>query len=295
MSFPALKLTSAGKQLINKALSGAPLNFTKIAVGDGPDTDDVDNLTDLNNKVMDVDINSLAMDSGYVTITGVMDNSKNTSEWWWSEIGIYADDPDNGEVLYAYSNAGDKAEHIPAYSSASFIQTTISVAVIVGEAQNISATLGEYVGYITSAQFKKHTEWLEKHDREIKSHVKALVTSESGVNGLRVTVNGILQYWNGKIWVSIAQSPTIVFHSTVAKKATVSLYNCSTDETMDESTFIASKTVVGDDKELYLRIPAPEYGTYRASIWLTYEDNEEKAYSQNILVDDCAVFQIELT
>jgi len=295
MSFPALKLTSAGKHLINKALLGTQLNFTKIAVGDGHNEDNVDNLTDLNNKVMDVDINAITMDSGYVTITGVMNNSKNTAEWWWSEIGIYADDPDNGEVLYAYSNAGDKAEHIPAYSSASFIQTTISVAVIVGAASNISATLGEYSGYITAAQFKEHTEWLKKHDWEINKQATALANNSDGVNGIRVTENGILQYWDGEKWRSVSQSPIIVFHAIAFKEIAVSLYKCDADGSMDDSTFISAKTkTVNSDDELYLRFPVPELGTYRASISITLKTGVNDMRVQNIEVDDCTTFQIEL-
>ena len=43
-------------------------------------------------------------------------NQKLTSPMQFCEVGVFAEDPDEGEILYAYVNAGNKGDYIPAFS-----------------------------------------------------------------------------------------------------------------------------------------------------------------------------------
>lgn len=158
MSFPSLQLTDAGRQIIVKALSGdCAIVFTKFGVGNGDAPADVNALTDLENIVKSISINEITSGDGCANLTGTLDNANLEAGFWWKEVGIYATDPDDGEVLYAYAHAGEFAEYIPAYSNQSYLRTTLNVTVIVGDAENVDAVIGEYAGYVTTEAFAEHT------------------------------------------------------------------------------------------------------------------------------------------
>ena len=48
---------------------------------------------------------------GTVTVGGVFTNDQTNDGFYYRELGLYADDPDEdvGEVLYCYGNCGDLA------------------------------------------------------------------------------------------------------------------------------------------------------------------------------------------
>jgi hypothetical protein len=160
MSFPSLQLTDAGRQIIVKAISGqCAIVFTKFGVGNGDAPADVNALTDLVNLVKNISINDdPVVGDGCANLTGTLDNADLSAGIWWTEVGIYATDPDDGEVLYAYAHAGEYAEYIPAYSNQSYLRTTLNVTVIVGDAENVEAVIGEYAGYVTREDFEAHAE-----------------------------------------------------------------------------------------------------------------------------------------
>lgn len=157
MSFPSLQLTDAGRQIIVKALSGdCAIVFTKFGVGNGDAPADVNALTDLENIVKSISINEITSGDGCANLTGTLDNANLEAGFWWKEVGIYATDPDDGEVLYAYAHAGEYAEYIPAYSSEAYLRTTLNVTVVVGDAEQVTAIISEYVGYATAEEFEEH-------------------------------------------------------------------------------------------------------------------------------------------
>lgn len=160
MSFPNMQLTDAGRAIIVKALTGSEygINFTKIQVGNGDEPSDIGALTVLQNPLVDVSITEITTDEGIALLTGQFDNSELDTGFSWTELGVYADDADAGEVLYAYAYAGDSAEYIPAYSGTCYLKTDLNIAVVVGDAENITATIGEYSGFANKEDFEAHIE-----------------------------------------------------------------------------------------------------------------------------------------
>ena len=59
-------------------------------------------------------------------------------------------------MLYAYAHSGDLADFIPAFTTQNYLRTTINLTVVVGDAENVSAVIGEYVGYVTTEEFDEH-------------------------------------------------------------------------------------------------------------------------------------------
>ena len=143
MSFGGLLFTNLGKNLQAKAVAGIQLNFTKIAIGDGelgPGS-----ILDLKNVVHEIKalyITKLkSTPDGKAIIGTTFDNNNITTGFYWREIGVYANDPVAGEILYCYSNAGTNAEYIPASGGAQIIEKALDLTVIIGNATNVTATL----------------------------------------------------------------------------------------------------------------------------------------------------------
>ena len=157
MFFPKLSLTDAGRALIIKALSGETLTFTKLAIGTGEDPGEVADLTDLVSGVVDMQITSIEKGDGVVKLEGSFDNSALNAGIYARELGVFAEDPDIGEILYAYANAGEFPAYIPTDSSNSFERITLRVLVAVGDAENIEAVIGEFAGYATKEELSGHT------------------------------------------------------------------------------------------------------------------------------------------
>lgn len=156
MSFPTLQITEAGKAALIKALAGGSLEFSSVKVGNGEVPENAEKLSELQNPLLRLAINSIERGDSCVSIVTTFDNATISAGFHWREIGVFVNDPDDGEVLYAYAHAGDNAEYIPMYSDTSFLKTTINVVVAVGDAENITAILGEYSGYAGKEEFNEH-------------------------------------------------------------------------------------------------------------------------------------------
>lgn len=156
MFFPSLILTDAGRALIVKALNGATLNFTKFELGDGEAPQNPRALRTLVHTVATMEINSIEVSDNCAVLESTYTNSGLKSKFTAREIGVYAMDPDEGEILYAYSNAGAEAAVVPPESGDTSIQETFHVVVTVGDAENVTATLGEYSGYASKLDLQAH-------------------------------------------------------------------------------------------------------------------------------------------
>lgn len=163
-NFGGLILTNRGRVAQALAQTGAALEFTRIALGDGPLGNSlIADLNALKHPVMSLAINKLkTMPNGKVAIGGVLSNQGLTTGFYWREIGVFAKDPANpeAEVLYCYANAGNNGENIPPGGGADIIEKNIDVIVIVGNAPNVSATIDESLVYVTHTQFNDLMEYL---------------------------------------------------------------------------------------------------------------------------------------
>ncbi len=156
MFFPKLTLTDSGRALIVKALAGDTLTFSKLAIGTGDDPGDASGLTAMVNQVVGMDITSIEKGDGIVKLEGSFDNSVLNDNIFAKELGVYAIDPDDGEILYAYANAGAFPSYISASSSTSYERITLRVLVAVGDAEHIEAVIGQFAGYVTEQAFQDH-------------------------------------------------------------------------------------------------------------------------------------------
>lgn len=134
-------LTNTAYELISKVLSGKTLNFTKMAVGDGfsYDTTAAKSYTALVNEVLSLDITKKeTLSASSVKVTSAFKNTDAQKEFYYREVGLYAQDPDTGEeVLYAYGNRNDAAELITP-SGSGVVTKQLVFIVAVGDSANVT-------------------------------------------------------------------------------------------------------------------------------------------------------------
>ena len=151
MSFNSIVLTDKGRTLLNKNLAGATLNFTKIKMGAGNlGGQSQIMLNDLIEPKISVSISSIKKNANFVSIQGNFRNADISTGFYWRELGIFALDPDIGEILYCYGNAASLAEYIPPQTSG-IVDKVIGLSITVGNASNVNTIIDESLVFASKA------------------------------------------------------------------------------------------------------------------------------------------------
>ena len=137
-------ITAAGLLVLAKGVAGQQINYTKIVLGDGylEEGQTPRSLTGVVSPKATIDITKCVVNGdGTVTVGGVFTNNQTNDGFYYRELGLYADDPDEdvGEVLYCYGNCGDLAEWIPPTGGATIVEKTIDIVTAIGTATNVTA------------------------------------------------------------------------------------------------------------------------------------------------------------
>jgi len=161
MSNPGMRLTTAGKNILAKGLSGKEIYFSKVAYGDGDfdyNTENVSDLTQLKNWKMDLPIvGKTVSGDGIALIKAQLINVNLSQGFRAKEIGVFAIDPDSGdEVLYAYRNAGDEYSFVPGGTGPVKINVTKSYWVEIGDAENVTFNIDWSFAYVSQEEFNNH-------------------------------------------------------------------------------------------------------------------------------------------
>jgi hypothetical protein len=137
-----MTLTNKGLVLQSKAQSGVQLNYTKVAVGDGSlSGQSIPALNGLISQKKVLPITKIkTQPPNKAAVSTVLSNADVTVGFFFREVGLFAQDPDVGEILYAYANAGATADYIAPISSGT-IEKLFNIIVAVGAASNITATI----------------------------------------------------------------------------------------------------------------------------------------------------------
>lgn len=134
-------LTQAGRELQAKVETGIPLNLTKIKLGDGTESmEAVDSLTDLMSPKYVLGISTAEYDGQIATITGVVSSSQLSSGFYCREWGLFAMDPDVGEILYMIT-IDTMPEWLPPSSQTAQITATYAMNIAIANAENITVQI----------------------------------------------------------------------------------------------------------------------------------------------------------
>lgn len=155
-------LTKQGLKLQAKVDAGNAMQLTKCRLGSGTigSGQQLEDLTELVAPVQTLPIASVTYsdDSHACIISAVTDNSTVTTGYYLREFGIYAKDPDDGEILYAVASDSE-SDFIPAKGTSTVISQEIGVALTFANAANVTAAVNtsatatiNYVNtYVTNA------------------------------------------------------------------------------------------------------------------------------------------------
>lgn len=147
--FDVNAITDAGSLLIAKVMaSTGSITFTRIVMGDGymPSSQVPEHMTAVVSPKATMEITKCEVTgSGAAVVGGRYDNSEQSQDFEWRELGLYAKDPDLGEILYSYGNTGESAETIPAGGGATAIEKLIDVVTYVGNDVSVTAEFMPYV------------------------------------------------------------------------------------------------------------------------------------------------------
>jgi hypothetical protein len=141
--FNNMSITNKGQLLYAKAQAGTELHFTKMQIGSGViGVQNPATLTALITPKYDVTLQSITAntETKTATISGLINNSNITQATYICEIGLFAQDPDDGEILYAYGSAGTYGDYMAPASSGPY-SWSYQINAAVGNAANVTIEL----------------------------------------------------------------------------------------------------------------------------------------------------------
>lgn len=137
-------ITKKGTALIAKLLaSGKELAFTRAAVGTGtiPSGYDPAGMTDLSAYRMNGKISGCSTDGDEATVVFQISSAEVEEGLTITEAGLYARDPDDGEVLYAYLDLSGDPQYVYARDSAIQKFAEIEFTTVVGRLERVTVVM----------------------------------------------------------------------------------------------------------------------------------------------------------
>lgn len=138
-------LTEKGNALIGKLLaSEGTLKFTKVTAGDGsiPSGKSPEGMTELGNYVTDGLIASVSSSAtGEASVVVQISSIDLAQGFSCTELGLWAEDPDEGDILYAYLYLQQHPEWIRADADAVNKLATFTIVTIVKNVALVTAVI----------------------------------------------------------------------------------------------------------------------------------------------------------
>lgn len=135
-SFDNNTITLAGREMLARSIAGgSQIQFTRVSLGDGDLPDAPETLEGLVHQRGEIGVASVSnAGNGVVNITAAFTSSGTLGDFYLREIGLYARIGEEEEILFAYTNAGEKSDFIPAVSASSVVQQGICLQLVTGNA-----------------------------------------------------------------------------------------------------------------------------------------------------------------
>ncbi|WP_094607722.1 hypothetical protein SPSIL_009160 [Sporomusa silvacetica DSM 10669] len=151
-------LTTKGQALQAKVDAGqTTLTLTKMKIGSGvlADGQSLEALTDLISPQQNISISGISASDNVTTITGVVTNSGLTAGFYVRELGVFATDPDDGEILYS-ATTDSAPDYLPEAGSSVTVSQEFNYYIAVSNTSTVSATLSTS-GLVTVGMLQSHT------------------------------------------------------------------------------------------------------------------------------------------
>lgn len=198
-------VTNAGKKLDAKVKAGqCKFNFTKFKIGSGtvPAGTSLSSLTDLIHTEKEIGISEIEYndDEGTCIVHGTLLYSDVENEFLARELGLYAEDPDDGEILYQVTT-DDVPDTIKPQSQTTATVVSQEFAMIVTESSSSTTSVTiDPNGLVTTKQLARHNTAEDAHENLVMVTETADKPTSMSTRGIWAEVvsgaKAILHRWN---------------------------------------------------------------------------------------------------
>ena len=159
-------MTDVGADLQAKVNAGkTKLTFTKIKVGSGVNATNPLALTDVISSKWETTNFVVKQEGKIVSVDTFITNNGITEAFRMSEIGLFAQDPDKGEVLYAYLT-DPEPDRMPAEGGSVVVSQELTIGMIFSNTGKVSLTVN-MGALVTHEQL---TEAVKQHNDDENAH-----------------------------------------------------------------------------------------------------------------------------
>ena len=166
-------LTKKGQALYAKVDAGnCKLNLVKMAIGDGTPTE-LEKCTDLANKVLEMDITKISVQNETMcTVEAALNTSLLTDTVSVSEWGLYASDPDEGEILLGMTTDPEPDKLEPGGGVVAYEQT-MGMTLVTSSAKNVSISIPSSAFVTKSSLDEAEASIKEKNKTELEGVINS--------------------------------------------------------------------------------------------------------------------------
>ena len=159
-------MTDVGADLQAKVNAGkTKLTFTKIKVGSGVNATNPLALTDVISSKWETTNFVVKQEGKIVSVDTFITNTGIHEAFRMSEIGLFAQDPDKGEILYAYLT-DPEPDRIPAEGGSVVVSQELTIGMVFSNTGNVSLTVN-MGALVTHEQL---TEAVKQHNDDANAH-----------------------------------------------------------------------------------------------------------------------------
>ena len=179
-------MTDVGADLQAKVNAGkTKLTFTKIKVGSGVNATNPLTLTDVISSKWETTNFVVKQEGKIVSVDTFITNNGITEAFRMSEIGLFAQDPDKGEVLYAYLT-DPEPDRMPAEGGSVVVSQELTIGMVFSNTGNVSLTVN-MGALVTHEQLEAHNADANAHDKRFNAiiqQVNNMITSVDNSDSL---------------------------------------------------------------------------------------------------------------
>lgn len=186
-------ITVKGRNLLAKIVAdNIPLTLSNIGLGDGLQEEN-EEVTILANEIMKKEIESCKYSEkeGQYYIRRVFTNADLEEGFYIREVGIYAIDPDEGEILYAYTNAGENGvDYFAPGKGKVIVKEIIEMATKFGNAENITVVIDPSIALVSENEFEEYKNSNKVNTDNLQKQVTKNTTDLNDLANPSILING---------------------------------------------------------------------------------------------------------
>lgn len=164
-------MTDVGADLQAKVNAGkTKLTFTKIKVGSGVNATNPLALTDVISSKWETTNFVVKQEGKIVSVDTFITNTGIHEAFRMSEIGLFAQDPDKGEILYAYLT-DPEPDRMPAEGGSVVVSQELTIGMVFSNTGNVSLTVN-MGALVTHEQLERHNSDEHAHDKRFNAIIQ---------------------------------------------------------------------------------------------------------------------------